>query len=166
MKPRYLLDTNILSDLVRNPQGLVAQKISEAGEKSVCTSIIVASELRFGAKKLAQRAPPLGRDRGGLAAANVDDRTQKVVLGGVEPLVGQDVAQKHPLRDFKSALQELVQADSLPLPEYSVVAEDGPDHERVFHIQVGVGAKSASGQGRTKKRAEQRAGPAALLCLA
>ena len=53
MKPRYLLDTNILSDLVRNPQGLVAQKISEAGEKSVCTSIIVASELRFGAKKLA-----------------------------------------------------------------------------------------------------------------
>ena len=52
MKPRYLLDTNILSDLVRNPQGLVAQQIAAVGEKSVCTSIIVAGELRFGAHKL------------------------------------------------------------------------------------------------------------------
>lgn len=52
MKPRYLLDTNILSDLVRNPQGLVAQKIAAVGERSVCTSIIVASELRYGAEKL------------------------------------------------------------------------------------------------------------------
>ena len=52
MKPRYLLDTNILSDLVRNPQGLIAQKIASAGEGSICTSIIVAGELRFGARKL------------------------------------------------------------------------------------------------------------------
>ena len=51
MQHRYLLDTNILSDLVRNPQGLVAQKIAEAGEESICTSIIVASEMRFGAAK-------------------------------------------------------------------------------------------------------------------
>jgi len=49
---RYLLDTNILSDLVRNPQGLVARKIEKAGETSICTSIIVAGELRFGANKL------------------------------------------------------------------------------------------------------------------
>ena len=51
LKPRYLLDTNILSDLVRNRQGLVAQNIASVGEKAVCTSIIVASELRYGAKK-------------------------------------------------------------------------------------------------------------------
>jgi tRNA(fMet)-specific endonuclease VapC len=51
VKTRYLLDTNILSDLVRNPQGLVARKIEAAGERSVCTSIIVAGELRFGAIK-------------------------------------------------------------------------------------------------------------------
>lgn len=48
---RYLLDTNILSDLVRNPQGQIAQKISEVGEDAICTSIIVAAELRFGAAK-------------------------------------------------------------------------------------------------------------------
>lgn len=49
--PRYLLDTNVVSDLVRNPQGEVAARISEVGEEAVCTSIVVASELRFGAAK-------------------------------------------------------------------------------------------------------------------
>lgn len=48
---RYLLDTNIVSDLVRNPQGVVAEHIRRVGEANVCTSIIVASELRFGASK-------------------------------------------------------------------------------------------------------------------
>lgn len=48
---RYLLDTNIVSDLVRNPQGRVAQQIRKVGENRVCTSIIVASELRYGAAK-------------------------------------------------------------------------------------------------------------------
>lgn len=50
-----MLDTNILSDLVRNPQGLIAQKIASAGEGSICTSIIVAGELRFGARKLGSK---------------------------------------------------------------------------------------------------------------
>jgi tRNA(fMet)-specific endonuclease VapC len=48
---RYLLDTNILSDLVRNPQGKVAERILKVGETKVCTSIIVAAELRYGAEK-------------------------------------------------------------------------------------------------------------------
>lgn len=48
---RYLLDTNIVSDLVRNPQGRVAQHIRKIGEARVCTSIIVAAELRYGAAK-------------------------------------------------------------------------------------------------------------------
>jgi tRNA(fMet)-specific endonuclease VapC len=48
---RYLLDTNIVSDLVRNPQGKVAQRIRKIGEGQVCTSVIVAAELRYGAAK-------------------------------------------------------------------------------------------------------------------
>jgi tRNA(fMet)-specific endonuclease VapC len=48
---RYLLDTNIVSDLFRNPQGKVAQQIRKLGEAQVCTSIIVATELRYGAAK-------------------------------------------------------------------------------------------------------------------
>jgi tRNA(fMet)-specific endonuclease VapC len=48
---RYLLDTNVISDLVRNPQGRVAQRIRGVGEAQVCTSIIVAAELRYGAAR-------------------------------------------------------------------------------------------------------------------
>jgi tRNA(fMet)-specific endonuclease VapC len=48
---RYLLDTNIVSDLVRNPQGKVADQIIKVGESKVCTSIIVAAELQYGSKK-------------------------------------------------------------------------------------------------------------------
>ena len=47
----YLLDTNIISDLVRNPQGRVYEHIMQEGESTICTSIIVAAELRFGAEK-------------------------------------------------------------------------------------------------------------------
>ena len=48
---RFLLDTNILSDLVRNPQGRIAERIAQVGDDAICTSIIVAAELRFGAAK-------------------------------------------------------------------------------------------------------------------
>jgi tRNA(fMet)-specific endonuclease VapC len=47
----YLLDTNIVSDLVRTPQGRVAEHIRKVGEAEVNTSIIVAAEVRYGAAK-------------------------------------------------------------------------------------------------------------------
>ena len=47
----YLLDTNILSHLVRQPQGPVADHIADVGEANVLTSVIVACELRYGAAK-------------------------------------------------------------------------------------------------------------------
>ena len=48
---RFLLDTNIVSDIVRHPRGKIANRISEVGEGDVCTSIIVAAELRYRATK-------------------------------------------------------------------------------------------------------------------
>jgi tRNA(fMet)-specific endonuclease VapC len=48
---RFLLDTNIVSDLVRHPRGRIADRIAEVGEQHICTSIIVAAELRYGAAK-------------------------------------------------------------------------------------------------------------------
>jgi tRNA(fMet)-specific endonuclease VapC len=47
----YLLDTNIVSELVKRPQGTVATRIAQLDEGQVCTSIIVAAELRYGAAK-------------------------------------------------------------------------------------------------------------------
>lgn len=59
-KYQYLLDTNIISELVKKPQGIVAQEISDIGDSKVCTSIIIASEIRFSvenrqSKKLSQQ---------------------------------------------------------------------------------------------------------------
>ena len=51
----YLLDTNTLSDLIRQPQGRVADRIEEVGEEHVFTSVIVACELRYGAANKGSR---------------------------------------------------------------------------------------------------------------
>ena len=53
MADSFLLDTDVLSDVVRNPRGSVARHIATVGERQVCTSIVVAAELRFGAAKRA-----------------------------------------------------------------------------------------------------------------
>ncbi len=46
-----MLDTNIVSDLIRNPKGKVAAKLADHGQEGVCLSIITACELRYGAAK-------------------------------------------------------------------------------------------------------------------
>ena len=51
MSLQYMLDTNIFSSLLKNPDGAVSKKIEKAGERSICCSIIVACELRYGAEK-------------------------------------------------------------------------------------------------------------------
>ena len=55
MASLYLLDTNILSHLVRQPHGAVAEHIAKVGETNVVTSVIVACELRYGAAKRGSR---------------------------------------------------------------------------------------------------------------
>lgn len=47
----YLLDTSIVADLIRHPQGMIAKRIAEIGEEQVATSIVVAGELRCGAER-------------------------------------------------------------------------------------------------------------------
>jgi ribonuclease-3 len=62
------------------------------------------------------------------------------------------------IHNFKSALQELAQSRKLPQPKYSIVRERGPEHSKMFTVEVRVG-KDLVGQaeGRTKKIAAQRA---------
>lgn len=47
----FLLDTNILSDLIKRPRSIVLTRLEEVGEARIYTSVIVASELRFGVAK-------------------------------------------------------------------------------------------------------------------
>jgi ribonuclease III len=64
--------------------------------------------------------------------------------------------------DYKTALQELAQGRGLPLPEYNVIAAEGPDHHKRFIIEVKVGSHYARGEGTSKKEAQQQAARNAL----
>ncbi len=68
--------------------------------------------------------------------------------------------------DRKSALQELLQSRGQVPAEYRVVGQSGPDHQKIFRIEVWVnGSRLASAEGATKKEAEQRAARKALTLL-
>ena len=64
--------------------------------------------------------------------------------------------------DYKTALQELAQGNGLPLPDYNVVAEVGPDHDKIFVVEVKLGRNIARGEGSSKKEAQQQAAKQAL----
>jgi ribonuclease-3 len=65
-------------------------------------------------------------------------------------------------QDFKTALQELAQGKGLPLPEYNVVEEVGPDHDKRFVVEVKIGSHFSRGEGSSKKEAQQQAAKHAL----
>ena len=76
------------------------------------------------------------------------------------------IAEKALSRDFKTRLQEAVQNRARQVPEYRVVDEQGPDHEKTFHVELHVAGRTVQGAGRSKKAAEQDAARQALDLLA
>jgi len=64
--------------------------------------------------------------------------------------------------DYKTALQELAQGRGLQLPDYAVVAEVGPDHDKTFVVEVKLGTLTARGEGSSKKEAQQQAAKHAM----
>ena len=98
---------------------------------------------------------------GGLEAADTFLRRElKVAIdaGATRDFVG---------RDYKSALQERVQALGRPLPEYRIAGQAGPDHQKIFSIEVVVGGEVlGTASGKAKKEAEQEAARLALERLA
>jgi len=125
---RYLLDTNIVSDLVRNPQGKVAQHIRKVGEARVCTSIIVAAELRFGAAK--KKSPKLSSQL-------------EAVLGAIEVLPFETPADET-YGTIRARLERLgrpiggndllIASQALTLG-YTVVTDNEDEFKRVENLQ-------------------------------
>jgi len=69
-------------------------------------------------------------------------------------------------QDYKTRLQELVQAERKRAPKYRLVSESGPDHNKTFQVQVLIDQKPvAQGTGKSKKQAEQNAAKKALEIL-
>ena len=92
---------------------------------------------------------------------------EQFLVQRIEPLIEEvDEETPHPVHDFKSALQEQVQASGLAVPVYRVIEEEGPDHAKLFHVEVSVAGRWVGrGHGRAKKRAEQEAARQAIEVL-
>lgn len=84
MTMQFLLDTNIVSDLARNPQGTCAARIAMVGEDAIATSIIVVAELRFGLAKLE------ARNSGSRLSANL-----RTILSEIQILPFETPADEH-----------------------------------------------------------------------
>jgi ribonuclease III len=91
---------------------------------------------------------------------------QKLILKWFAELLAT-VTPETAIRDAKSRLQELLQAKNMQLPVYELLREEGPDHDKVFHVRCHVTALKlmSEGQGISKKFAEQNAAQKLLELL-
>jgi ribonuclease III len=91
------------------------------------------------------------------------DDARRVMLGFLEPQMEDVGDSDRQLTDFKTELQEQLQARHLGRADYVVASEDGPDHQKLFTVEVMIDGESiARGAGLTKKAAEQAAARYAL----
>jgi ribonuclease-3 len=157
----------------------------DEGEKSKAKASLVstaslarqAEKLRLGEHLLLGRGEEKtgGRRKQALLADGYEALIAAIYLdGGVEQarafIVREfreaiDEVRRHGIagQDYKSALQELLQSRDRPLPEYRLVATTGPDHNKLFEVEVVVGGDAlARATGASKKEAEQEAARAAL----
>lgn len=118
-----------------------------------------------------------GREKSSLLADSMEavfgalflDGGLKASRGVIVPIIERAMSGRPPgaRADSKTALQEAAQGRGWPLPEYRVVSQEGPDHQKVFTVECWLQGESlGSAQGESKKLAEQRAAALALARLA
>lgn len=112
-----------------------------------------------------------GRERPSIVADAVEAVLAAVYLDGgigsarkiIQRFILDCEEEKSASRDYKTALQELVQRESGQVLGYRLIGAEGPDHAKVFSVEVDLnGAAIGQGQGRSKKEAEQAAAKAAI----
>jgi ribonuclease-3 len=158
---------------------------SDEGQKSKLKAMLVstttlarqAERLSLGDHLLLGRGEEKsgGRQKQALLADGYEALIAAIYLdGGVEharafivrefaPLIADARRDGLAAQDYKSALQELLQGRNRALPDYRVIGTLGPDHQKLFQVQVVVdGEPLAEATGSSKKEAEQEAARAAL----
>ena len=166
--------------LYRNTVNMSEGKMTRLRAEHVCEQALypVAVKLGIGEHLRLSKGEELsgGRSRVSILADTVEALIAAIYLDG-----GLEAARKfvfdHVLdiadltgdvshTDYKSELQELVQKDAGGTVEYSLVSQSGPDHDKRFVFSVAVNGKPlGSGEGRSKKEAEQAAAEKALDAL-
>jgi ribonuclease-3 len=147
-----------------------AALVQEATLAEVARQIDLGSAIRLGRGEELNN----GRDRASILADAVEAllgavyldsgyaASRDVVLALFGPKIEEVVDGEGP-DDAKTELQQLLQARGLVYPQYRTVSEEGPDHAKVFEVEISVGdTVLAIGRGRSKKEAEKDAASRAL----
>jgi tRNA(fMet)-specific endonuclease VapC len=126
---RFLLDTNILSDLVRHPRGRIFDRIKQVGEQNICSSIVVAAELRYGVAKR-------GSSRLTMQLETVLDAVDVLTLEQpVDAVYGELRARLERAGQSISANDLLIAAHALALG-HTVVTDNEREFSRVVDLRI------------------------------
>lgn len=158
-----------------NPQ-MPEGQLTKLRASSVCEQAlaITARELELGRYLLLGKGEEMtgGRERESIIADVVEAIIGSIYLdGGIEPakkfiltFVLNDLEKKKLFYDAKSILQEYIQTRKLGEIKYELVGEEGPDHDKIFRVQLLLDGKMiGKGEGQSKKLAQQQAAYMALL---
>lgn len=165
--------------LYRHHPDLPEGELTRTRAALVCEESLVevARELNLGAYLRLGKGEEAGggRERPSIRADAVEAVLAAVYLdGGIGSarkiiqryILSREVAGLTKPRDYKTALQELVQRESGQILRYRLTGEEGPDHDKRFFVEVDLnGSPVGSGTGRSKKEAEQMAAKAAIAGL-
>ena len=174
-----ILGMVVADHLYRNHPDLPEGELTRARAALVCEESLVevAQELNLGEYLRLGKGEEAGggRNRPSIRADAVEAVLAAVYLdGGIgsarkiiqKYILSREVAGLTKPRDYKTALQELVQRESGKILCYRLTRESGPDHDKRFFVEVDLNGRTVgAGSGRSKKEAEQMAAKAAIALL-
>ena len=174
-----ILGMVVAEHLYRNHPDLPEGELTRTRAALVCEESLVevAKELGLGNYLKLGKGEEAGggRNRPSIRADAVEAVLAAVYLdGGIgsarkiiqKYILTREVSSLSGIRDFKTALQELVQRESGQVLKYRLTGESGPDHDKRFFVEVDLnGSPIGNGAGHSKKEAEQRAAKAAIQKL-
>ena len=174
-----ILGMVVADHLYRNHPDLPEGVLTRTRAALVCEDslVVVAEDLGLGEYLRLGKGEEAGggRNRPSIRADAVEAVLAAVYLdGGIgsarkiiqKYILSREVAGLTKPRDYKTALQELVQRESGQVLAYRLVGEEGPDHNKRFFVEVTLNGKCVGqGSGRSKKEAEQMSAKAAIELL-
>jgi ribonuclease-3 len=155
-------------DLSRNRANLV----NETRLAKIARSFELGSFIQLGKGEI----QTLGREKNSILADTFEalmaaifmdggfDTAYQIIKTNFQPLIAHLETTANNL-DYKSQLQEKVQVEHGVMPEYNIIREDGPDHDKTFWVSLKVLDIDTQGSGKSKKAAEQDAARRALDLL-
>lgn len=164
--------------IFKNHKEMQEGELTRLRASMVCepTLALCARELNLGEYLLLGKgeAATGGRDRDSILSDAMEAIIGAIFLDGgftnakefIHKFILNDIEHKKLFFDSKTILQEIIQSDSKEPLSYELISEEGPDHNKKFTVAAKLGdAQLATGEGRTKKAAEQNAAYKAILKL-